>query len=334
MIEILKALSLENINSDFSVYENKKEKYYEYTFDYFTEKQFDNYEKQIKKMNRNKSPEEKIEIKVVGNATLKKRFILENYEDSEFNKIILLEMNLLDETKEAVDNTYFEVTEPNKDASILGYSYIRVDDYSYVRIVQSWLGFFLQLWNNKKLLLKIILGVLLTVAFLFLLKNYTENNYLPWENHNRDIVSSVERETNVSDFTGLEAREEQEGAVEYGTVAGYANLLVYEEAKDIELINLPNSNFYVKYEVYLGDDDMFDNHSLFNPSTSKKLFETNLIEAGKVVKWNAFDELEAGNNKIVLVLSTYDAIINETGELDVGEKGNGVTQFVEIECRK
>lgn len=331
MIEKLKALGLEDVYADFSIYENKKEKDYEYTFDYFTEKQFEKYKKQIKAINRKKSKEEKIEIKVVGNASLKKRFDLESYDDSEESKITLIEMVPLNET---VYSVYFEVTDADKDASILGYSYIRVGDYSYVRVVQHWLGFFLQLWDNKGLILKTILGLLLLVAFLFLFKNYTENNYLPWEKHNETIIESVKKETDIDDFTGLEAREEQTGNVEYGTVAGYANLLVYDENKEIDLINLPGSDFFVKYDIYLGDKEIFENHSLFNTSKNKKLFETNLIEPGKVVKWNAFDTLENGNHKIILILSTYDAIKNASGELEAGEKGNGVTQFVDIECRK
>lgn len=329
MIEKLKALGLEEVYADFSIYENRKEKDYEYTFDYFTEKQFENYKKQIKAINRKKSKKEKIEIKVVGNASLKSRFDLDNYEDSEERRITLIEMEPLDEAY----SVYFKVTDADKDASILGYSYIRVGDYSYVRVVQTWLGFFLQLWSNKGLILKTILGLLLLVAFLFLFKNYTENNYLPWEKHDA-VVEKVEKETDIDDFTGLEVREEQAGSIEYGTVAGYANLLVYDENKEIDLINLPGSDFFVKYDVYLGDEEMFENHSLFNSSASKKLFETNLIAPGKVVKWNAFNTLDNGNHKIVLVLSTYDAIENESGELEAGEKGNGVTQFVDIECRK
>lgn len=330
----VKSLMTELVN-DIHTYENDKNKGYEFEFDYYDSKQFKELEKKIEKRNEGKDESKQEHLNIIGNINLKKPVKIEDYEDykdDEEKEITLLKVKILDVDADYEQfYTYFEVTPPDETET---YGYVRVGKFDYIRIEDGMAAAVVttgRFGRTGKRLVKFVAYSFIITAILF--GAYKGLNYV---NDTYDIGRIVDKyirgidvtgndttdETisgNQDEFTGLEQRQEKQAEIEYIEVAGYANLLVYDEHQEIDLINLPNNTVFQKYTVYFNGD---------------KVFETGLIEPGKVVKWNAYECLPNGQHKVIFDIETYDYIVDENGNVSAGGACNGATQDIEIECRK
>jgi len=334
MLKILdvKSLMTELVN-DIHTYENKREKSYEFEFDYYDDKQFKKLKKLIEDRNKGKEEDKQEHLKIIGNIDLRKPVKLEDYikyANDDDKEVTLLKVNILDiEADYEQHDTYFEVSSPADTAS---YGYVRVGKYDYIRIEDGMAAVVvtngrLRIWL-KRIIRFILLSLILTLLLFGVKKTMNVISTYSIEKIIDKYIRGIDKpednkdktlENTTDDFSGLETRKEQAVELEYIDVAGYANLLVYEDHQEIDLINLPENTVFQQYTIFLDDE---------------KIFETKLIQPGKVVKWNAYETLPSGKHNVVFHISTYDYIEDENGNISVGGACNGAFQPVEIECRK
>lgn len=338
MLKILSVKSLmTELVSDIHTYENVKTKGYEHEFDYYDEKQFKQLNKLIEKKNEGKEEEKQEHITIVGNINLKKPVKLEDYDefkDDEEKEVTLLKVNILDFENPEYEqfDTYFEVYPPDDKTECFGY--LRVGKFEYIRIEDGMAAVIvtkgkLGRWTKRGIKF-VVLSFIVTAIFFGAKRGYEDlsktydiqkiiDKYIHGKDFSEKDNSGEQIDSNLGDFTDLEVRQEQQVEMEYIEVAGYANLLVYDEYQTIDLINMKNNTVFQKYTILLDDEIVF---------------ETGLIPPGKVVDWNAYETLPAGKHTVIFNISTYDYVVDENGNATPGGACNGASQKVEIECRK
>ena len=338
MLNILNIKSLmTELVSDIHTYENVKREHYEYEFDYYDEKQFKQLNKLIEKKNEGKEEEKQEHITIIGNISLNKPVKLEDYDeikDDEEKEVTLLKVNILDMENPEYEqfDTYFEVNPPDDQTECFGY--VRVGKLEYIRIEEGMAAIIVTKGKFGKWLKRgikfVILSFIITAIFFGAKRGYQDftqtydiqkiiDKYIKGIDITEKDNSSEKIDTDLSEFTDLERRQEQQVEMEYIEVAGYANLLVTDEFQTIDLINMKNNTVFQKYSIYLNDE---------------MVFETGLIPPGKVVEWNAYETLPAGKHTVFFNISTYDYVVDEDGNATPGGACNGASQKVEIECIK
>lgn len=233
------------INETHSIYKDKN-----LIFDYITEEQFTELEKRGEE--------------VYGEINLLKPYEKECLQNSQTRNVDVV---LIPDRNGDYEKAFeiFKAKKSHRKKSI-GYITVKVQNtFRYVRVVDC---------KSMVPFLLLFIGIMLVGLFLIPQLNDIGNyNIKP-----QPTFSVADGE----DWNG-ELPERFQGETDYQEsieIAGYTNLLVTDEHKQIDLINTDRNTVYQRYKVYLD---------------SKELFDSQLIAPGKMVVWNAYEDLEAGH---------------------------------------
>lgn len=220
---------------------------------------------------------------VVGNVKLNKK-----YKANDDKAIGVLE---IDTKKDDYSKWYLNIYE-DKDKKCLGY--LKVGDNEYIRLLRS----------NWLIILIPIISILLILSLIFYFYILPVIKPVPEE-----PVAPLPVDSEVSEWDGdlSQNQKEQIAEQENTNIPGYSNLYVSAEMPNIKLSNPEDNTVFFKYEVYENDN---------------KLFETDLIENGKVKEVNFKELLSNGEHTLKFVISCYD--------IETQASCNGANQTVKI----
>lgn len=349
----LKSLPIEIVDEK-HVKENGKEKHYEYTFEFYNSKEFNNLLKYYDEQNQKKleklqkvNPEATkedvpdwihTENFVIGNCNLKDRlnndYVLnweKEHEDDENLTVLKMDILELEDKEDDYEqfDSYFRVTAPSE---VNTYGYVRVGKYEYIRIEEGSeaivlvkdgkFGRFFKRFG-RFIGLTIILSVLIGGAVYFQKEGYSIQGIV-----NR-IINGQQQEDN-SDKTVVDGQkwdgelekgeDSQDTAMEYIDVAGYMNLYCSEANPNIRLINMGTAlQCYEEFVISLD---------------GVEIYRTGLIRPREEVTWNAYEtltglNLEKGTYWLNFHINNFE--INE--DSSVGGALNGVDMKVDITLR-
>ena len=136
--------------------------------------------------------------------------------------------------------------------------------------------------SKRKLIiiLMIILILLLSICLIFLITEKGGRNFISTEKEVSDNQSAIDLD--------FDHHESEEG---YTEVMGFGCLDIDKDYPFIYLINPDGNEVYLSFDVYKDD---------------QLLYSSDLIEPGKMIKFNIFECLNAGKHTLVYSIASYD----------------------------
>ena len=221
----------------------------------------------------------------------------EQFEDLKEDAVIVGNVNLKKEAKENEDrfrivkdeeNFDFKLLEPKKKAA---FGYIKVGENEYVRILKG-------------------KGILPILLLLLMIGGIGTGIWIASDGGKVNPITS--ENLTIADGSDWDGKmpsngQETQASSEMTEIPGYADLYVTKEKPKLQLINPTNNTVYFVYTISVG---------------GKEIYKSDAIAPGKVIEWNAAENLSKGEHQATFQISTYD-VETQTG-------CNGATQDVKI----
>lgn len=136
--------------------------------------------------------------------------------------------------------------------------------------------------KRNRIIIAVVL-IVLTICFVFLLNKCTGES--------PDNVMLPAASGEPWDRENVNGNGNSEEGQAYISIPGYSKLFASQEKPDISLVNPSENTVYFQYAIYEG---------------GQLIHETELIEPGDMLRWDAYSVFESGEYAIEIKILTYD----------------------------
>lgn len=169
--------------------------------------------------------------------------------------------------------------------------------------------------KKSKIIFYIILGI---IVFILLSRLYScvvpaAGGILDKIKNNKNTEVTVPEPLKIAEDNAFDGNRGYEKEVSSETIAipGFDNLSLTEKYPKVKLINPQENTVYLIYNIYNGDD---------------VVFQTDAIKPGNMVEADLYSKLNAGTYTLTFNISTYD--------YETQVPCNGTTQAVKVTIQK
>ena len=181
-------------------------------------------------------------------------------------KGVFLQLLSLEDEEVTESDKVWKIDKSETKGSTIGY--LKVDTYKYVRIAKP------------SIYVPLLLFLLLGLFVLFLIKPGSPDPNKP----------TIKNDGDATTITNGAISEAGQGEIE---IPGYSSLYASKKEPNIQLSNPKVNDVYFKYIIK-------------DTKTDKTIFESDLIEPGKALLWDAGNELKKGEYVFNFYIQTFD----------------------------
>ena len=137
--------------------------------------------------------------------------------------------------------------------------------------------------DKKRMILFIIIMIMLIIQLALLI-------YILVSRNNDNVIIADKDVSDAQSEISYDLNHKQDSDA-YTELMGFGQLEINSDFPDVYLINPEDNDVYLSFDVIYGDETMY---------------QSGLIEPGKMEKFDIFSRLNAGEHELIYSISSYD----------------------------